>query len=435
MAAIGAALAGLGLTTLPAAAQGSADGDRGEVIYTVERDDTLYGIADKYLVNDAAALELARHNRIRNPRRLPIARTLRIPNALLRFAEVELEVDSFSGPVTLDGAVPTVGTRLREGTLVRTGRNGFVTFGARQRFGGRISLPSNTSARLLRARRYVLGNRLDVDFQVTRGRATATSPRLEGEDRLRMRTPLAVTAVRGTEFRIAYDPEAGDVSLTEVTEGNVAVAAGGEERAAPAGFGIASSAAGVSAPEALLPSPGFEDPGAIQTGEALEFTLEPVSGATGYRVQLARDASFLDVINEQLTGDVTARFDGLDNGRYFVRARAISASGLEGLSDAYSFRRKRLGVAAEAGPAGDDDSYRFAWRGAGDGASSYAFQLWRDGEQAMMLVDEIGLSTTAIALSNLSAGRYKWRVAIAQGDEEEGLLKVWGPAQVLVVTE
>ena len=130
---------------------------------------------------------------------------------------------------------------LNEGERIVTRRNGFVTLMTSD--GKRISLPSNTTARLIRARRYTLGETIDIDFEVESGRARARSPRLNEEDRLRMRTPLAVTAVRGTEFRIAYDPQSGETSLTEVTEGVVNVSAGNDQIDAPSGFGIASTAA------------------------------------------------------------------------------------------------------------------------------------------------------------------------------------------------
>lgn len=404
------------------------------VSYTVVPNDTLYGIARRYLVNEESARQLQRFNAVRNPRRLSIDSTLEIPRELLRHRVVELQVAAFSGPVVIGGNTPLIGAVLAEGATVETGRNGFISFNFVGGFSGRISLPSNSTARLIKARRYVLGNTLDVDFAVSRGRANATSPRLEGQDRLRMRTPLAVTAVRGTEFRVAYDPERGDSSLTEVTEGEVQVAAGNEERAAPAGFGVSSSALGVSEPEELLPSPEFIDPGAVQTAETLNFAMEPVSGATGYRVQLAREAGFVDVITEQLVDTEAVTIPSIENGRYFVRARSISPSGLEGTSESYSFLRKRVGVAATAGTSPDYDGFNFSWLPQGGDAASFAFQMWSESDPGTLLIDEIGLDVTQITLTNLAPGKYAWRVAASETDPEEGLIKVWGPAQTLTVS-
>jgi len=44
------------------------------------------------------------------------------------------------------------------------------------------------------------------------------APKLQDQERYRVGNPVAVTAVRGTQFRVGYDKEA-DLSLSEVTEG------------------------------------------------------------------------------------------------------------------------------------------------------------------------------------------------------------------------
>lgn len=436
-ALMAAALASAGVVSLAAPVSANESGsDGGTVSYTIAPNDTLYGIAQRYLINEESALQLQRLNAVRNPRALPIDSTLTIPREMLRHNPVELKVAAFSGPVVINGAAPVMGAALPEGSTVETGRNGFISFsgGASVR-GARISLPSNTSARLITARRYVLGNTLDVDFAVSRGRANATSPTLNGQDRLRMRTPLAVTAVRGTQFRVAYDPESGTSSLTEVTEGNVQVAAGGETRPAPAGFGISASDTGVSEPEALLPSPKFIDSGTVQTGEALNFAMEPVAGAAGYRVRLARSAGPLDVIAEQVVDSEEVSFAGLENGRYFVSARSISQSGLEGAAEDYGFLRKRVGVSAAAGSSPDFDGYAFNWLPEGGENATFAFQLWAENNPGALLVDEVGLTSSGLALTDLPAGRYLWRVAASETDASDGLIKIWGPAQILNVSE
>ncbi len=405
--------------------------DREEITYTVQRGDTLIGIAARYLRSASAIPQVQRINRVRNPRRLPIGSSLKLPRALLRFEDVTLEVAAFSGPVSLAGATASVGAQLSEGAIVTTGPNGFVTF--RSSFGGRISLPSNSRARLIRARRYVLGGTLDVDFAIEDGRGSATSPALNGQDHLQLRTPRAVTAVRGTDFRVAFD-EASARSITEVTEGAVVVAAGKDTITAPAGFGVASAGDGLAPPEALLPAPALVDPGAIQTAQQLRFTVDPGPQARAHRFEIARDAGFVDVVSDVVTDGKEATFDPLPNGRYFVRARAISASGIEGFSESYSFRRKRIGVDASTGQSDEIDGFAFQWLPEGDGNVTFAFQLWRDGDAAKLIVDEAGLSSTALVLTDLAPGVYQWRVAAVEA-EPEGLLKVWGPTQKLTISQ
>jgi hypothetical protein len=404
----------------------------GPITYRVEQGDTLYGIAKRFLKSDAAAREVQKLNKVRNPRRLPVNSQLDIPRNLLRYRPVDLTIAAFSGPVRIDGAAPQVGASLNEGQVITTGRNGFISF--RSGFGARFSMPSNSIMRLDRARKYLLGDILDVDFAVLTGRGSAGSPKLKEQDRLRMRTPKATTAVRGTDFRVGYI-EAGDISLTEVVEGSVSLALGEATGGVDAGFGVASTAAGLGAPEALLAAVEFVEPGKIQTDEALKFTIVPMDRAQAYRVQLARDAGFLDVLSETITSDLSIAFDGLEDGRYFIHARGISATALEGNSQAYSFRRKRLGVSGSAAPSPLGDGFLFKWAAAGEGPSTFAFQLWREDDAAHPLVDETGLSITSLVLTDLAPGSYKWRVAVMQADKEDGLIKVWGAPESLVVSE
>ena len=407
--------------------------EAGPVVYRMNQGDNLNAIAKRYLKRPSDARRVQRFNRIVDPRRIPVNTRLRIPRSLLSSTPVRLEVAEFSGRVLIDGKPVSRGQELPENSVLTTQANGFVTLKAK--FGGKISLPSNSSARLLKARRYKLGNILDVDFKVLRGRGSASSPTLKGQDSLRMRTNVAVTAVRGTEFRVAHD-EASDASLTEVVEGKVGVAAGGEERATPQGFGVPLSATGIGPTEELLPAPEIIDPGALQKDKDLVFELAPLAGATAYRLQIAKDPDFLDIVSEKVVQGNIARLEGLKDGRYNVRARGIAESGIEGFSqaEAYSFRRKRAGVSGTAAKSPLLDGFRFDWVPEGEGTSAYAFQLWRKGDKEQLLVDETGLSDTSIVLTDLQNGTYEWRVAIMQA-EAEGLLKVWGDTKALVVSD
>ena len=428
---IGLVLIVLGLIVFTLAAVPASANDDPPVVYRVEKGDTLYNLAQRYLRSHAAARAVQRINRIANPRRLPIGKRLQVPRNLLRYQPVEVRVVAFSGPVRIAGRVPQVGAGLDEGEVITTGPNGFISF--QSNFGGRFTMPSNSTMRLERARRYLMYDILDVDFQVLKGRGEAGSPSLKDQDRLRLRTPRATTAVRGTDFRVAYLDEA-DVSLTEVTEGSVNVAVGAATQATEAGFGVASTAAGIGAAEMLLAPAQFVTPGKVQTDEALAFTLLPLDRAKAYRVQLARDAGFVDILSEIVTSDLDVTFPGIEDGRYFVRARGVSASAIEGNSRAESFRRKRLGVSANAGRSAELDGFLFKWMAIGEGQSSFAFQLWKEGASGDPIVDETGLSATSIMLTDLAPGTYQWRVAVMQA-EEEGLLKVWGEPQTLSVSE
>lgn len=408
-----------------------SDKEDGPLVYVVRQGDTLLDISRRYLTSPSAIAPVQKLNAIGNDRAIPVGTRLRLPREFLRFRPVELAVVAFSGPVRIAGRDASLGATVAEGAVISTGPNGFVSVGGK--FGGRFAIPSNSSARVKAARRYVLGNTLDIDIAIEKGRATAESPKLQRDDRLRLRTPVAVTAVRGTVFRVAYD-DIGERNLTEVVEGSVGVRAGASAGTATQGFGIASSRSGVSPPEALLPPPLLRDPGKLQSEANVQFVVDPRPGEAGHRLQIARDAGFLDIVLEQVAQTPQVTFPELRDGRYFVRAQAISQSGLEGLSEAVTFRRKRLGAKAEAGQSEGGEGYLFQWLPEGSGQTFYAFQLWREGAADTPLIDETALSATRLELTGLVPATYFWRVAVLQAEPEDGLLKVWGPTQKLTIS-
>ena len=406
--------------------------DQDVIEHRLKADESPYSLARDYMASPASHRAIMQVNRITDPRRIPVGTVIRLPRHLLAFRPVNLRIEAFSGAVTINGRPAARGMALPEGAVIRTGSNGFVSL--RGESGAVLTMPTNTHAELVRARIYRLDDLQDIEFRVLGGRGEATVPGLRPRERYRIGTPATVSAVRGTVFRVGYD-EAGSRSVVEVVEGAVATAAGAQEALTGAGFGIAASAGGLSEQEALAPPPQITAPGAVQTEPAVSFAIALPPAAAGIRTQIARDAGFIDIIGEAITtGDAPATFADIADGRYFVRARVISASGIEGNSEVFSFRRKRLGVSASAGPSPLADGYRFAWLKDGEGETTYAFQLWNTANPADPVVDETALDSQGIVVSDLAPGTYEWRVAAMQVDED-GLLQVWGPTQRLNVTE
>ncbi len=401
------------------------------VTYRMERGDTLVSVKQRFLTGRMAVARVARLNRIRDPRRIPIGTVLRLPRNLLAWRSADLAIRGFSGPVEIDGAAPDLGAQLAEGAVIRTGRNGFISLQSAD--GATFALPSNSTARIERARIYRLRDLRDVEFRILDGRGEIEVPVLRDGERFRGSTPVAVTAVRGTVFRVGF-AEDESLGVTEVIEGTVSVETGGTSQLTPEGFGISVSPSGLGEPETLLPPAEIANPGAIQTGEVVTFSISPPAGAVATRTQIARDAGFLEVVGEDITSELVARFEEVEDGRYFVRSRGISRGGIEGLSETFTFRRKRLGAETTAEPSPLADGFRFAWLPIGEGITHFAFQLWREGEAGAPIYDEIALPGSATVVTGLEPGVYIWRVAAIQSDAEDGLLKVWGPDQSLTVS-
>ncbi|MEP7221058.1 MAG: FecR domain-containing protein [Novosphingobium sp.] len=403
------------------------------VTYVVAKGDTLIALARKYMVNQGSYRQVQTFNHLASPLRIPVGFTLRIPRELLRFEPIAVHVASFSGPASVapsmmqgGAAVPLQkGMAIGEGAQVQTGANGFVALTAAD--GSRVALPSNSRIELVHARRYLLINAADIDFRIIQGRAEIQAARQKPQDQFRIRTPVAVSAVRGTEFRIGINPDAS-IGTTEVLEGKVAVASPKAEIAVPAGFGAAARASGEIASEALMPPPVLLSPGKLQTEAVVHFDFAPGTAAVRYHSQVSRDAAFDEVLAESESALPQGEFTDLPNGRFFLRSTAIAASGLEGMPDIHSFRRMRVGLAAEAEQSSIPGAVRINWRADGEGTSVFRFQLLGAGAGDLPLIDEPGLTTPGITLTGLKRGTYRWRIGVVQSSPDstgEAPAEVW----------
>ena len=424
-------LAGLALAVLPGTGKAQ---DVGSTTHVMRAGDTLHGLAARWLVRPAAAAEVQRTNRIVHDRRIPIGTPIHIPRRLLKSVPVALRIAAFSGPVSHGSGgrmVPaSAGAVLSEGSEVATGAGGFVTLATPD--GSRLSLPSNSRVRLAASRRYLIDGAVDFDVEVLSGKAEAKAAPQKPGSGFRLRTPVAVTAVRGTGFRVGWTGEQG-TSLTEVTEGEVGVSTPAASLGLPAGFGVAARAGESLSRETLLPAPDAVDPGKVQTEEGLRFTLRPVAGARSYRLRIGRDAGMIDVLAEAESAEPVIDLPGIGNGTFFLSATATAQSGLEGMAQAWSFRRQRLGVAADAGASAIPGGLRFNWLASGEGRMSHRFQLFPAAGGGAALVDRPGLAEPGLTLANLAPGAYRWRVGVTSVTPE-GAAEVWTPFQTLTIS-
>lgn len=402
--------------------------------YVVRRGDTLSGLADRYLVRPGAYRDVARLNGVREARRLPVGRVLRLPVPLLRSEPAQARVAAVRGPVSIQrvagiDAAATVGQTLAEGDVISTGANAFIRLVLPD--GGYVSLPSRSRVRVRRLRTILLNGATDQLFQLESGRLESDASPVREPGGFSIATPISISAVRGTSFRNSYDPET-QRGGTEVIEGAVAVASGSSERVAREGQGVTAGASGLAL-AALLPAPDLTDPDAVQTGEVIALRFTPAPGAVRYRARLATDAGMVDAFaeNESAASEAQVTFAGLEDGLYFVRVSAVSAEGLEGLAKVYTLLRARSGLnnlSANASGAGRNRQYLFRWEPAGDGPAEFRFQLRKDGEAPV--ADEAGLSEPRLTLTGLPPGEYQWRVRITRRQFGR-LIETWSDPQAL----
>jgi hypothetical protein len=419
-AGAGLLLAGLMMAT-GANAQSAASAEP-PVAYVVKPGDTLIGLAARYMNRPGDYRTVQKANRVAQPTRLRPGSQLNIDPNLLKSTPIGASLSAFTGPVVVETngqrTPARVGMPLSEGQVISTGPGAFATFELED--ASRVTLPSNTRVRISKLRQVLINNAPQRVFQLDQGKGTiSATPTTTPGARFEVRTPVSVSAVRGTEFRVGVD---GDAAQTEVLKGAVGVDAGQVMTNAPpiaAGFGVGASASGVGAPVQLLPGPKMGPGGQNQSEAIVRFTVQPLAGAAAYHVMLARDAGFMDVFADTKTQTTTrewptADFSQLENGTYFVRLTAIDPGGLEGFPSDYSFDRDLNTLSAGAPTDSREGKHRkflFRWSAAGDGVRNYRFQLFSDAEAKVAVVDQPGLTEPQLTLTDLPPGTYSWRVA------------------------
>lgn len=421
------------------AAQKSSDTE--QITYVFKRGDTLFGLANKYLRKWPDYVAVQRLNRIADPRKIPNGRSLRIPVYLLKYRPSGAKLSAFRGDVSIASGgrnlPPVRGLDIVEGSLIKTAARSFLTLQLED--GSRVSLPSNSHVRITRLRHILLTDSIDYEIAVDKGRIRSKVAPLEKKaDRYRVRTPVAVSAVRGTDYRTRVDERTG-TAFSETVEGEVVVASGesltsGRLISIPAGTGAATTVTGATAKAELLPPPELLDPAKVQSESELQFSIAPNDSVVGHRLIIASDAGFVDLVAETEGQGAVLVLPTIPNGRYFAKLTALASDGFEGMPATYSFKRQlsTLGGSADAG----DFGYRFKWFGEGEGKRFYRLQILKDSKTAIPIIDEVGLSTDTVTLSDLADGEYYWRVGVIQfssdPDDPEAIEK-WTDFEKLTV--
>lgn len=384
-----------------------------EISYRIREGDSLMGLGRRYFVSPDSYKTVQRHNSLSNPDSLRVGKMIVIPTSVLRYTRLEARVIAYTGHASIgrNGRADPVSlqTKLSEGAVVETAEDGYLTLQLAN--GSKISLPSNSRLRVARMRTYLLTGGTDLDFMVERGRTeTSATPLRDNRSRFRMRTPVAVSAVRGTVFRIGYDGP-NTPSLTEVVEGTVAVNlnATAAQTSLPTGFGAAGSADGRLKREELLPPPEFVSPASLQRGRDVAFAFRPDPGAVGYHVQVAQDREFVDVVTSARSTTPQVNLGQLAAGKYFVRAMAIAPSGLEGMPQTQAFERRLESLVARRLP-GASRSWQLDWDLGESSGTFFRLQLFDGSHPETPVIDEPGLTTSGMRVQGLPTGKYTWRV-------------------------
>ena len=389
-----------------------------DMTYFALQGDTLSGISKRFTDKALNWPTLSKRNHIADDRAIPIGTPILIPLDLLPEEDSEAKVQALAGTPTykpLNGteAPLAIGTVVKEGTQIFTGKNGFVTLAFPDN--SRVSIPSNSQISLskLRKTKYTASPRTEI--ALVEGKVEShVSSLLSNKGRFEVRSPLAVAGVRGTHFRVGVT-DAG--TANEVLEGGVAVNNPSLKKSdgivLPAGKGNIISATTVGKAVDLLPAPTLPSEYLLQVRPTIQFLVDKNSNAVGYHVQIASDQQALDVLTENTFKENRFKFDGLVDGRYFVRIAAIDQYGLEGIPLTQAFvlkARPEPPFTVQPKNKIRSDKTDFVWTEAAN-ALSYHLQVATDVTFNQIVIDQTDLKDVQFSSDALKAGQYFWRIA------------------------
>lgn len=421
-AAAGLLIAVLGFGT-PLGAQAPRTAVPAADTYThlIAKGDTLIALARLLLVEWRDWRQVARLNRVRNPRRLLPGRTLVFPIALMRSLPGDARILWVRGQPRIDHGGGTAIVALL-GATVPAGATIITAVGDALRLrlstGSDVTIGERARLTLVELRSLAGGTVTRTLLDAGQGRIeTTVPPSTHPAQRHQIRTPVVTATVRGTAFRVAVN----DASVaTEVTEGVVQVGRQADVLAVDAGFGVrARPGEALPAPTRLLPPPRLADLVVAGARLPVRVTWPAVAGAIGYRVRVVADADAAPVLEERLAGPA-ASWSDLPDGAYQLEVRGVDADDLEGVEARAAFTVDARPVPPLVQAAADGrpvygDGLDLQWTRPAD-VESFDLQVTRDGDASQPVAERTGLTDVRVSLP-LPPGRYTWRVASRIGDE------------------
>lgn len=403
-----------------------------EWVYTVRTGDNLWNLTERHLNGMQYVSQLQRLNKISDPYIIPPGTRIKIPIAWTKVSAdgVYAKVVHVHGIATLKRSNATenipveLGMQLFAGDEIESQNDAFVTVQFADKSHMRVQ--DNSRVRIDELKVFGDYGLVDTLIDLQHGRTESAVPSgSEIGTRFRIKTPSAISSVRGTDFRVGTLADGASTS-SEVLTGLVQVGGNKNEIGVPAGFGtVTVLGASPIPPVKLLPAPDLSNTPVLYEQLPLVITLNPLAGASGYRTQIASDRDFENLWTEFTTGKLPFRDGDIPDGDYWLRVRGIDASGIEGHDAVIAFTlnaRPEPPFIIAPLPSGmvDPVTREFQWAVQSE-ASHYIVMISRDAEFSDMIAQDSKVTENKFQLTDpLTPGHYFWRIASVSSTEGIG---------------
>ncbi len=400
-----------------------------EWVYTVRPGDNLWNLTLQYAKSIRYVWRLQELNQVAEPTRMPPGRKIRFPIRWLKRQPASARVAEITGDVSVqraDSQTPMplqANEELQIGDRITTGAGGNVLL--RFADGSTLAIRALSEVSLDTLTAYGDTGMVDSRVRLQRGRSNAEAAPAQGPgSRFEIHTPAAVSAVRGTEFRVAVEQDQ-PTARTEVTEGRVRVAAGRRARNVPENFGVVAQAGvPLAPPKPLLAAPDTRALPTLVRRLPIRLNWPDVSGAVAYRIQVARDRRLHTLLVDERLDGPRASFELAEDGEYFLGLRAVDEEQLEGIDALHPFTLDArplppVSIAPEADAKVRVPQPVFRWS-IPKSAARYWLQLASSDSFTNPLQDGELERNQYQPDAPLAPGRYFWRLATRADDGELG---------------
>ena len=398
----------------------SAAGYAQEWQYEVKQGDSLWTITDQYLIHESYVRRLQKYNNVANPLILQPGQIIKAPVEWLGNLPGSAKVLYVIGTAQVVNNNQkneiTNGYELKANDQLITGEDGSLKIEFSDK--SLLNVYSNTRMLFKTMKQSHDGSVINVKVDIEKGRVNVfVNPNKEPGHRLEIESPSAVTAVRGTKFRIGVDPKSND-TVTEVLKGEVRVSAQQSTISVKKLYGTKIEKGNRPIkPVKLLEGPEVQPQDVIETKVA---TLQWVQleGAKSYRVRVSGKEDFSDIFYDKVVS--TAQAEDIffaEDGDFFASVRAADKNNIEGLD---SIAKLSVNARPEPpliiSPKNDTTSFdvkpKFAWAVPADSVEKLRYQLASDEGFSSVLVDKTFDPNDGLIMEDaLEEGQYYWRVA------------------------
>lgn len=404
-------------------AAGSRAGAETLIPIYIESGTNLITIARQYCHKQSDWKTIAEANKLKSPYIIIADRTIQVPLSILHVEDFSAEVAALSGtPVLMletgEKRQLNKGDRVLPGQTIVTKEEEFVHLVSPDHRYTRIEPQSELQLHyLLRLR----DNNLKAEFFLKKGKIiNRIERRLKANESFRTRTPLAITGVRGTEYRLKVVDD--DVNLVETLAGEVSLTAQKQSLLLAKGRGSKVEKGQPPAPPKALPAP--PSPPALKS----VYRLNPVrimmpdhEVAKRIRVRIARDVQGNETIAEQTAPPgQEAVLPVLADGPYQLFLTAIDAEGFESIpGEPVTLHIRTNPPAPIISSPGNamrtfDTEVDIRWLHA-QSANHYSVQLALD-EKFTDIFDEQDMQEAVYRTPQLEPGRYFFRTRLVTDD-------------------